>query len=780
MSAQNEQMNIQIALIGNPNCGKSTVFNALTGSHQKVGNWPGVTVERKSGRCTKDQYNIEVIDLPGIYSLAPIASELALDEQIALKYVSDAQQQETPPVLINIVDASALERHLYLTTQLCELGLPQVIVLNMIDVARNNHIHINIEQLAETLECPVITMDARNKIGIDALKDAIVQLKCNNLHKNANILQLPYSSDIKAAAVQLKDMPAFQTSGLNPIHVLEGEPSPSVSTSLQEDINQLKTQLAQTLKEAPDVLIADTRYQWIHALLEKTQTITQSKSIHALTARLDGIFLNRFLGIPIFFAIMYALFFFSINIGGAFQDFFGIASEAIFVNGLAELLQAIHVPNWLVVIVAHGVGKGINTTVTFIPVIGAMFLFLSFLEDSGYMARAAFIVDRAVRFLGLPGKAFVPMIVGFGCNVPAIMGARTLENPRDRIITIMMAPFMSCGARLAIFAIFTAAFFPHNGQNVIFALYLIGIAIAVLTGFLLRETVLQGETAPLIMELPNYHLPQWSTLFLHAWHRLKSFVLRAGRLIVPICVIIGVLNTLNMDGTLNDGEGDVNSLLSQLGLWLTPLFSPMGIRPDNWPATVGLITGVLAKEVVIGTLNSIYSQVGHLSGDAAASAFHLGEQLWQACLSVPTNLMALKDAFVNPVLAKAPIDPVTQGVYGLMIQKFDGTHGAFAYLLFVLLYVPCVSTTAAIMRELDRNWAIFSAIWMTGVAYGLAVGFYQAATFLQHPLSSSLWLLGIIAAFLLTIFSMRHYAKQSSYNNRKTLKEVAYDEPHCT
>jgi ferrous iron transport protein B len=274
----------------------------------------------------------------------------------------------------------------------------------------------------------------------------------------------------------------------------------------------------------------------------------------------------------------------------------------------------------------------------------------------------------------------------------------------------------------------------------------------------LRETVLQGEPAPLIMELPQYHLPQFKTLAVHAWQRLKSFIFRAGRLIVPICIIIGVLNTLNVDGTLNEGEGDVNSLLSQLGLWLTPIFSPMGLRPENWPATVGLVTGILAKEVVIGTLNSIYSQVGHLQGDLTASAFHLGEELLKALQTIPANLIALKDAFINPVLAKAPIDPVTQGVYGLMVQRFDGAHGAFAYLLFVLLYVPCVSTTAAILRELDAKWAAFSAIWMTGVAYGTAVMFYQAATFFEHPATSASWIIGIVALFLFTVFSMRRYA----------------------
>lgn len=757
MEILDHQNKITIALIGNPNCGKSTVFNALTGRRQKVANWPGVTVEKKSGFFDYQHFTVEVIDLPGIYSLAAI-SDKAIDEQITLDFIkATIIEKKHQTIFINIVDANALERHLFLTTQLRELGIPVIVALNMMDVAKKNQIDIKCELLGQSLQCSIIPMEARNKVGISALKDAIMQIKRNNFLENASI-ELPLLPAIKVAQDSIETLQSF---GLHPLHLLEGEGEAmaDLPNETKAAITAKKSAIETACHESADVLIAEARYQWINDVTKAAIT-SKPTTRSTMTERLDAIFLNRFLGIPLFFAIMYALFFFSINIGGAFQDFFDIGGEAIFVNGFAELLKFFHAPNWLVVLLANGIGKGINTTITFIPVIGAMFLFLSFLEDSGYMSRAAFIVDRAVRMLGLPGKAFVPMIVGFGCNVPAIMGARTLENPRDRIVTIMMAPFMSCGARLAIFAIFTAAFFPHNGQNIIFALYLIGIAIAVLTGFLLRETVLRGDPSPLIMELPAYHLPQLKTLFLQAWHKLKSFVFRAGRLIVPICMIIGILNTLNMDGTINDGEGDVNSLLSQLGHMLTPLFAPMGISADNWPATVGLVTGILAKEVVIGTLNSIYAQVGHLA-EGSDAVFHLGAQLLLALKSIPENLVALKDAFSNPVLAKAPIDPVTQGVYGLMAQKFDGTRGAFAYLLFVLLYVPCVSTTAAIMRELDRNWAVFSAIWMTGVAYGIAVGFYQLASFSEHPFSSTLWIGGIVASFLLTIITMRIYANYS-------------------
>jgi len=350
------------------------------------------------------------------------------------------------------------------------------------------------------------------------------------------------------------------------------------------------------------------------------------------------------------------------------------------VTGVTGALKYLHAPAWLIALIANGVGKGISTVLTFIPVIGALFLGLAFLEDSGYMARAAFIMDRFMRALGLPGKSFVPMIVGFGCNVPAVMAARTLENPRDRLLTVMMTPFMSCGARLAIYAVFITAFFPHGGQNIVFGLYLFGIAMAVLTGWCLRHTVLKGKPAPLVMELPSYHVPKLNSLLRHAGQRLKGFVWRAGKLIVLICIILGVLNSLNIDGTLNSGEGSQYSLLSYLGRMMTPLFAPMGIHADNWPATVGLVTGILAKEVVVGTLNTLYAQVGQMGASS---------------------------------------------VYGVMAAYFQNNVSAVAYLLFVLLYFPCVSTVAVMWREVGYRWALFSVLWTTTLAYTVAVIFYQ-------------------------------------------------------
>jgi ferrous iron transport protein B len=516
--------------------------------------------------------------------------------------------------------------------------------------------------------------------------------------------------------------------------------------------------LLSQLGEDADILIADARYQAIAKIIHTCVVKTTVRQV-TYTARIDRVVLNRVLGIPIFLAVMYCMFLFAINVGGAFQDFFDISSNTLFVQGVGAGLSHIGFPNWLTVLIANGVGRGINTTVTFIPVIGAMFLFLALLEDSGYMSRAAFVVDRGMRALGLPGKAFVPMIVGFGCNVPAVMATRTLENRRDRILTVMMSPFMSCGARLAIYSVFTAAFFPVGGQNIVFLLYLIGIGMAMLTGLLLRKTVLSGAPAPLAMELPPYHLPHLQTLLLHAWERLRGFLFRAGKLIIPICIIIGALGALNTDGSINTGDGNANSLLSEFGRRLTPLFTPMGISQDNWPATVGLVTGVLAKEVVIGTLNALYSQIGHIA-TLSVGDFNFWGGMHDALVSIPQHLSQLGNSLGNPVLAQAPVQTLSKSVYGVMYQRFDGQIGAMAYLLFVLLYFPCISTTAAMLRELNRAWTIFSVLWTTGIAYCVAVLFYQSATFARHPQSSSAWIGGIILVFASVIISARLYARQ--------------------
>lgn len=770
MNSITKETPITIGLVGNPNCGKTTLFNALTGARQRVGNWPGVTIERKSGFFKEGGSVLTVVDLPGTYSLTVISDSASIDEKIACDYILNREAN----VVVNIIDASHLERSLYLTLQLIEMQVPIILAVNMMDVARKRGIDISLTKLEKLLGCPVVSLEANQGKGVNELRKVIVKVASSRTEPCAH--EISWMNDSKQVSFpslpSLIDKVATDLSTQNnivsprwlAIRLLENDVfvRQFVSDDVLQKIPLYQKELREKTGEDADIVLADARYRFIENGLK--HVVQQDKTTKkTMTDYLDKIVLNRWLGIPIFLMVMYGMFLFAINIGGAFQDFFDIGSSTIFVGGVEALLTQWHAPAWLIAILANGVGKGINTTVTFIPVIGAMFLCLAFLEDSGYMARATFVIDRVMRALGLPGKSFIPMIVGLGCNVPGVMAARTLENKRDRILTIMMSPFMSCGARLAIYAVFVAAFFPQGGQNVIFALYLIGIAAAMLTGLLLRKTFLQGDPAPLLMELPVYHVPHIKTVCLHAWQRLKGFVFRAGKLIVPICIVLGVLNSLTITGTINDGDGDVNSLLSWIGRLVTPLFHPMGITQDNWPATVGLLTGVLAKEVVVGTLNALYSQLNYVI-DLQTSGFSFWGGLHDALLSIPANLGALGGALGNPLLAEAPIHHLSQDVYGVMYQRFGGQISAMAYLLFVLLYFPCVSTTAAMLRELHKGWAIFSIGWTTGLAYCVAVIFYQLATFMSHPVASLYWTIGLGLAFLFTIMSTRYFStKRTRY-----------------
>jgi ferrous iron transport protein B len=740
-----------LTLVGNPNCGKTTLFNALTGSNQRVGNWAGVTVEKKTGEFTLGNHSVELTDLPGLYSLAACSEGFSLDEKIA------AQALIKPEIdcIINVVDACHLERHLYLTSQVIELGKPLVVVLTMMDVAQQRGINIDVVQLARQLNCPVIPIQAHKNIGLNELKNTLLNSPTAPLYS-------PLELDDSSKKILKQIETHLITLGYNE------ENAYYFACRFAESASQdLACSIPNAQLEDLEVLLADARYQKVHQLVEQCQNKKSDASEH-FTARLDKIILNRFLALPLFLALMYFMFFFAINIGGAFQDFFDISTNTLFVQGSAALLFKLNAPNWLIALISNGIGKGINTCLSFIPVIAAMFFFLALLETSGYMARAAFVVDKAMRFMGLPGKSFVPMIIGFGCNVPAIMAARTLDSEQDRLLTILMSPFMSCSARLAIYAVFVAAFFPAGGAFIVFSLYLIGILMAIFTGFLLRKTYFKGESSPLILELPAYHRPSIKRLLKETNLRLRFFVYRAGKLIVPVCVLLGGLNAITLGGGVSQGEANVHSLLSLIGQYLTPVFSPMGINQDNWPATVGLLTGMLAKEVVIGSLNSLYTQMGEVS-QAAASHFSVWDGLSAALWSIPHNLSELANALINPIAASADSEVISTSLYGRMAQSFDGKIGAYAYLLFVLLYIPCVSTMAVIRQEANKKWMWLSVLWSFGVAYIVAVLFYQAAQLVAHSNLSFFWIpmgaFALIAAFLLTYMAKRTLRKNNVIAN---------------
>lgn len=764
-----------IALLGNPNCGKTTVFNNLTGSHQTTGNWPGVTVDRKEGYYIFNSQKIAVIDLPGVYSLDAEDSETGLDEKVARDYLLSGEAD----LIVNIIDASNLERNFYLTTQLLEMGLPAIAFLNMMDLAEWRGLQINPELLSQRLGCPVLQAVAVQDVGTAELRRAIaLALECPPVPR----CYVVYPAVVEEAIARLipwvleyccdADVDPRWTA-IKLLEYRDDAPPKLPTTELEKRVVRGRRKIHETLGEDIDIIIADNRYSFIRQLLlgaaDRTREVASD-----ISDTIDLVVLNRWLGIPIFLAVMYLVFLFTINIGGAFIDFFDIAAGTIFVDSLAAVLENLGLPGWAIALLADGAGGGIRTVATFIPVIGFMFLFLSFLEDSGYMARAAFVMDRLMRFVGLPGKSFVPMLLGFGCNVPAIMATRTLENPRDRIMTIIMNPFMSCGARLPVYALFAAAFFPVAGQNVVFGLYLIGIAAAIFSGLVLKNTLLRGKSSSLIMELPPYHIPQFRGLLLRTWDRLKAFLLRAGKAIVLMVMVLGLLNSLGTDGSFGNQDSK-ESVLSATAEAIAPVFAPMGIRQENWPATVGIFTGIFAKEVMVGTLDNIYSQMAGEKSTVTASAyspFEIGFDFWgglgSAFATIPGNLAEVPGALLNPLgLNVGPVEElefaaseqeVAIGTFGEMVRRFDGRAGAFAYLLFVLLYFPCVSATAAVYRETNLGWTLFAAGWTTGLAYWVAVMFYQVATFPRHPVTSALWIgvLGVVmAGVILTMKQVR-------------------------
>lgn len=736
-----------VGVVGNPNCGKTTLFNVLTGSRQQVGNWPGVTVEKKTGEYYFADKHIELVDLPGTYSLESADDSVSLDEKVARDYVAS----RAADLIINIVDASNIERNLYLTSQLIEMRVPMILVLNMIDVVKQRGIKIDTVFLAEQLGCPVIAVSASVKNGLNNLQTVI-----NNavIAKPIPTAQISYHPALETAIADISPL-LVETAQQYPcdlrwlaVRLLEDDTLAKdiAGTVFLPKVRQRQRQVEQETDDEIDILAADARYGFVNQITQGAVCKLNEISRHG-TERIDNIVLNRFLGIPIFLLVMYAMFMFTINIGSAFVDFFDQVIGALLVDGLGVLLAEIATPEWLSVLITKGIGGGIQVVATFIPIVGFLFLFLSALEDSGYMARAAFVMDRFMRLIGLPGKSFVPMIVGFGCNVPAIMATRTLENQRDRILTNLMNPFMSCGARLPVYALFAAAFFPVGGQNLVFGLYILGITVAVLTGLIMRHTLFKGETTPFIMELPAYHLPTFRGVFLRTWDRLHSFLVNAGKVIVPMVLVLNFLNALGTDGSFGQENSD-KSVLSEIGRALTPAFKPMGISNDNWPATVGIFTGVLAKEAVVGTLDALYSQMANAPAEQAP--FNLQDALIKACATVPDNLMAVADNLLDPLGLGSVNEEqaVNTATFAAMQHSFDGKAGAFAYLLFILLYAPCVAATAAIYRETNRNWTLFVVFWTTGIAYMTATIFYQTMTYSQHPSYSLSWIMGLLLAFL--------------------------------
>jgi len=691
----------RIALIGNPNCGKTTLFNALTGSHQKVGNWPGVTVEKKIGTFTDKNRDCVIVDLPGIYSLEQ--DYLGLDEQIARDYLAAGDFD----VILNIIDAGNLQRNLILTQQLLELGLPVVVAVNMLDVAEREGITVDTESLADHFDAPVAPIIASKQQGLD---DLLVQL-------------------------------------------------------FTADATGRETEVLTNEEFVGDKIIK--RYQRAETIVNGAVQMVPVE--HTMTERLDKWVLNRWLGIPIFLVMMYLMFTVAVNVGAVFIDFFDVMFGALMVDTPRWFLESVNAPAWVIVLLADGLGGGIQLVATFIPVIGALFLCLSLLESSGYMSRAAFVVDRLMARIGLPGTAFVPLIVGFGCNVPAVMAARSLGRESDRLLTISMAPFMSCGARLTVYALFAAALFPTNGQNVVFGLYLLGIAMAVLTGSLFRKQIFDEEMTPSFQEMPTYHVPVLRNILLTSWFRLKSFVFRAGRTIVLVVIGLSFLNSVGSDGSFGNEDSE-QSMLATLGKGMTPLFKPIGLKEDNWPATVGLFTGLFAKEAVVGTLDALYNDDSRTNegGGARPDLLDAGKE---ALLTIKINGADLLSNLGDPLGIGIESDSSlaspaeAQGVAGAtltnMATQFGTQFAAFCYLVFILLYAPCVAVLGVIAKESGNRWMLLTFGWTTGLAYVTASCLYQLGTIADHPVSSLVWLAGSAVVSTIAVRLLRIVGRKS-------------------
>ena len=645
---------LTVALAGNPNAGKTTLFNALTGMRNHVGNWPGktVSVERMEGKAEYNGYTFEIVDLPGTYSL----SSRALDEEIAAEYL----RNEKPDVVVNIVDAAHLERNLYLTMQLIELGCPLVLALNMNKYAEAEGFVIDTNKLSSLLGVPVVKIEAIDKTGREDLLNAIIS-------KPAPSKILPrYSEELEEHIAEIAKTPAERFDALfSLLNKTEGEPSEIASTRKHIE-NMCGADIAE--------VIADARYAYIAGVLHE--------SVHHMhaggksqTGRIDRILTNRWLGFPIFALIMYVIFQLVFTLGAPpmewIETFFGWLGE---LSGNA--LSAISAPDWATSLVVDGIIGGVGGIIVFLPNIIIMFFLLSIMEASGYLARVAVLMDRIMHALGLHGKSFIPMILGFGCSVPAIMATRTLESERDRKLTMLLTPYMSCGARMPVYILFVGIFFAPEWQGIaMFALYFLGIVVALLVGIALRHTVFKAGKTEFVLELPPYRLPTIKGVLLHTWNNAKEFLVRAGTIIFAACLVVWLLASL----PFGVEYGSLDSVLGMIGSSIAPIFEPLGFGFAE--AAVAIIMGLLAKEVVVGTFGTL---------------FGVGEE-------------ALGDVLINLF---TPLSSVS-------------------FMVFVLLYVPCLAALFTIKKE-SGSWkfTIFAAILMLVVAWIVSFIVYQGGLLL--------------------------------------------------
>ena len=709
-------MAIKIALAGNPNCGKTTLFNALTGSNQFVGNWPGVTVEKKEGKL-KGHKDVTIMDLPGIYSLSPYT----LEEVVARNYLIN----ERPDAILNIVDGTNIERNLYLSTQIMELGIPVIMAVNMMDIVEKNGDKIHIDKLAKKLGCEVVTISALKGTGIKEAADKAVQIAQK---KGAAVPVHEFDKDVEAVIRTVESKLGSdivnEQKRFFAIKLLEKDDKITEQMKSVPDVSAEIKQLEDKFDDDTESIITNERYVYISSIIGDCVT-KNKKNAMTTSDKIDRIVTNRWLALPIFAVVMWVVYYVSVTTVGTFVTDWtnDVLFGEIIPPAIENLLNAIHCADWLQGLILDGIVAGVGAVLGFVPQMLVLFLFLAFLESCGYMARVAFIMDRIFRKFGLSGKSFIPMLIGSGCGVPGIMASRTIENDRDRKMTIMTTTFVPCGAKLPIIALIAGALF--NGASwVAPSAYFVGIAAIICSGIILKKTkMFAGDPAPFVMELPAYHWPTVSNILRSMWERGWSFIKKAGTIILLSTIILWFLMSFGWEGGSFGMVEELNeSILSKIGTAIAWIFAPLGWTKagEGWKMAVAAVTGLIAKENVVATFGMLYG---------FAEVAEDGAEIWG-------NLAA----------AMTPI-------------------AAYGFLVFNLLCAPCFAAMGAIKREMNNTkWFLFAIGYQCGLAYLVSLCIYQIGTLVTGG-GFGIWTVvafAIIIGFLYLLF--RPYKESSSLN----------------
>ena len=721
-------MSVTIALAGNPNCGKTTMFNALTGANQYVGNWPGVTVEKKEGKL-KNQKDVTVTDLPGIYSLSPYTLEEVVSRDYLLK--------EKPDVIIDLVDATNIERNLYLATQLLEIGIPVVIALNMVDLLKKNNIHINVKGLSSALGCPIVETSALKGTGLKEVVDEAI--KCANQHRVPS-KQMEFPKAVEKAVNEIEGLVPANISEENrrwyAVKLLERDSKVkeglNLPVSAQSRIEEIASELEKAEDDDTESIVTDGRYQYIQKVV--SANVKRSGNKMTVSDKIDRIVTNRILGLPIFILTMFIVYYVSVTTVGTMvtdwtNDSFVGTIQSVVSDGLGNACVA----DWLVSLVSDGIIGGLGAVLGFVPQMAILFLFLSILEDCGYMVRIAFVMDRVFRHFGLSGKSFIPLLISSGCGIPGIMASKTIEADNDRRLTIMTATFIPCGAKLPVIALMGGIMTAYATGDYVAAgfitplMYFIGVIAVLVSAIILKKTKpFSGKPAPFVMELPQYHIPSVKTVLLHVWERLKGFIIKAGTILFLATVIMWILSSIGNTGSgIGFVEDSNDSIMAILGGILAPIFAPLGF--GKWQPVAASISGFSAKESIVSTMGVL----ANVAGDDAEDTMIVGA--------------AIKAWFPTAV-------------------------AAFSFLLFNLLDSPCLAAISTMAHEMQsRKWFWFAILFQNIFAYVVTLCVYQIGLVVTGAGSfgiGTIVALILVAILLFLLFRPDPYKNQNDVTKR--------------